>query len=423
MTAIIRTITLIFAGAALFLGGAARANPWEGLGFTARATALAGACSAADEPLAAVHCNDALLTRTRSMQLALGVSTWYEALKQQGRDGGPFVGYVLALASPLPFRGVLERRLFLGLGATLPQGGVYEVAGYDRRAIDYPLDGARNRRLTAGGALAVRILDNLSLGAGIIFLPNVEGDIAVDLGSEKGTDSTSIKVTYGFAPTVGLLYAPSDRLRLGASLRGGQHMSVTLPVAVDVGGGLAPVKSRIDLPAYFTPLTVSVGLAALLIFEVELTLDAQWVKYSDFEQGSPTVVVYDTAGGTAMRSGAVDPGFHDIAVVRAGLRVPFAEVWEARLGYAFVPSPASAQVGETNLLDADRHVLAVGGGLRFPDARWWAGSFRADLAFQVHLLAGGWTEKGIFIPGNPGFPSVEASGAVYNLALDVGFEL
>ncbi|MCA9540442.1 MAG: hypothetical protein KC620_16195 [Myxococcales bacterium] len=79
-----------------------------------------------------------------------------------------------------------------------------------------------------------------------------------------------------------------------------------------------------------------------------------------------------------------DPDFHDIFVPRVGGELTLLDGptlgLVARAGYFYEPSPAPDQPGDTNYVDADKHAVAAGLGLRFTDP---SGTFPQPLHLDV----------------------------------------
>jgi long-subunit fatty acid transport protein len=60
---------------------------------------------------------------------------------------------------------------------------------------------------------------------------------------------------------------------------------------------------------------------------------------------------------------------HDIIVPRLGVEwrgAPGRRTWAARGGYAYEPTVAPEQTGESNFVDNDKHTLSLGGGVEWP---------------------------------------------------------
>jgi hypothetical protein len=116
------------------------------------------------------------------------------------------------------------------------------------------------------------------------------------------------------------------------------------------------------------------------------------------------------------------PRFDDVLDVRVGAEWTPLPALDLRGGYAYEPTPVPPQSRETNLFDADRHVIAIGAGLRL-------GSMRIDAQLRTHVLG---THEAVketptlpdddpTIPGrqikNFGYPSISASGSFWQMGL------
>ena len=397
------------------------AHPFDTYGFTSRAIALGGAATAAATDVDAAYYNPAAAVRARSFTLATGLLVADEFLKHSSGQAriAPIVHYQMGLATPLPLGRTLRDRLFVTIAASLPHHGFYDVRQPDDEALVFPFWDARNRRVVLTGGLAGRVTDWLAVGVGFSLLPNVLGEVQVDLMGNRGDNSTRVQVRYDFAPTAGLLVTPWHWLSVALTYRGGHATNLDLPVDVNVIDDLPPIFARLTGPAYFVPHEVALGVALSWREILTLALDVTWHGYRRFRYSSPNVTLYDTSGAVIQESPAATSRFYDTFVPRAGVEWRALSFLLVRGGYAFVPSPVGYQSGVTNLLDSHRSVVSAGVGFDVPGEYLWEGVSRlaVDLHAQMSFLWQRGFEKHSVMVGNPGYPTVSFSGGTYSLGL------
>ncbi len=417
-----KTLTFLALGIALLAPLQLEADPLDTYGLTSRVRSMGGAAAATSSALAAVLYNPAAMTAGDGPALGLGLLTAVNRLTPTGSNGtrAPTVAYELSLASPIPLGpGSWRRRLHLGLALLLPHDHIYDI---DMPSVDAPAwvgVGSSSRRLVLGASLAVRILDSLSLGAGITLLPIVTGRVDLDLTDSEGHDDVRVDVDPRFRPTVGILYEPRPGWRVGLAFRMGNHANIDLPVDVQASG--IDLAARVYGPADWTPSVLSLG-AELPVWQdrLTLTLQADWRRTSAYRHLSADVALYDGDGKDGLGAHVPGAGFRDSAAGRLGMEWHLGPV-DLRAGYAFVSRAATAQTGRTNLLDAHRHHATLGaGGGAAPPPRGGAPHSGAQGA-PVHAHHGAVTQKAILDPQNPGYPTLEHGGQVW--VIGAGIEL
>ena len=410
-----RTGTVLLITAFLASGpGTAAADPLDSYGLTSRVRSMGGAAAATSSPLAAVLYNPAAMESRAGPELGFGLIAAINRLDPVGANGArtPTFAYELTLASPLPLGpGAWTRRVALGLALLLPNTHLYD---FDMPSVDSPAWvglGSSSRRLSVGGSVSVRILDCLSVGAGISLLPIVTGSVDLDLKDPEGRDTVRVDVDPRYRPVAGLLYEPAPGWRAGLSFRMGNHADIDLPVDVKANG--IDLAARVSGPADWTPSVLSLGVE-LPVLRDRLTLAAQadWRMTSGYRHLSSDVALYDAEGDDGLAAKVPDPGFSDSAAARLGLE------WHAgpvvlRGGYAFVGRAAPAQTGRSNLLDAHRHHVSMGAGVEVAEGNDGGPRLSLSMDAQVLALHPVLIEKEDLLPDNPGFPTLEGGGQVW----------
>ena len=408
----------LIASAVVVASAQVRANPDETFAASARAGGMAGAMAAAAASYDACHHNPAALSRLQGPEAGLGVLVYRPFLRINGADAAANRTRALesvGFATPVPLGRGLGDILFLGIEAKVPGLSLYSIRSVPVTEPHFPFLQDRNRRLVLNVALAVRLHRILAIGAGFSLLPDVAGDVRVDFAGGGDRSYTFVDVTAHLSPNVGILVQPHRSWSFALVWRGANRTRLSIPTSVDVSK-IPPIRLDVRSPEYWTPHQITLGVA-WQVAPVLLDLDVTYAFYRDFEQASPTVVLYDSQGSVSKTNAVADPGFHDTIAVRAGVEWRIAEgPFLLRAGFAFQQSPVPAQHRESNLLDAHRFTGAIGAGLDV------AAAGGPPLMLDVHLawtgLAGNHDEKLVVAPSNPGYPSIRSGGGVFSAALD-----
>ena len=419
----------------------AHANPLDAFGFGARAMALGSAATAVSDDSAANYYNPAGLARSPDLRLDLGYTLVRPALSLndhdlQVDDSRGFQGGVV-----LPGR-AWDRRLALSIGLHLPDERVSRIRALPERQPRWVLYDNRPQRIVISSSGAFEVLDGLLIGAGMTYLANTGGTLAIDgqvsltdaertrLLSAVDVDLSSVRYL-----TVGALFERGD-WRVGLTWR--EDFSLKLDLDVDVRGRIVAgpgdatlveegrffFKSTSD--TLYSPEQIFLGVAwtrgPWLV-----TADLGWVRWSQFPTPTAAVALELDLGNlpfdVPLPGEPADPDFEDLFVPRVGAE------WAAydgplvgialRLGYFYEPSPAPDQPGRTNYVDSDKHALSAGLGLRL--AQWTAvfpKPLHLDLAMQtVRLVSRTYLKDDAADPVG----DYEASGHTWGGAMNLGF--
>jgi len=443
---VFRHSPLLIGLSALFMGGQALASPVDLFGFGARGQGLAGAIGASAEGFESVYYNPAGLAFARRPSFAIGYQTGTFDLRYGVGDATPTKSEALdapalsiGFGVPIPFGGLLEDRLAIGLGFCIPQTSIL-IADIERPG-DPTFILVENRAQTVSiqAALSFRISDALAVGIGTIALAELDGEIQV-APNAAGRIGSRVKdelvADYALVTGVMLRLLPRDiglsedgetsaepsfkrvyGLALALTYRGESRAEFNLPINADLGEsfGIPIPQILVHGIASFDPAEVSLEATVRPLDVLSVSLGATWEAWST----SPVPIAY-----AAVPEGTPPqplPNFEDVFSFKLGLEGDFALSSDfslrPRLGFSYAPSPVPDQVGFHNHLDSDRMIFALGLG-----ARW--GRVRIDIAGQVHDLAERTSTKGADTPDpNPGFPSITGTGHILFGSIELGVEL
>lgn len=405
----VAAIAVILLEACLFCPAPAEASIADILGVGSRGTAMGMAYTAVAEDYSAVYFNPAGLTQVKRANLTFQVTfakarftlanrdqllNFYQNSPSYKASADPAATMVATMVTKsistgdmpdangamIGFSGDLgyltgAKNLFFGLAMYIPFGKLVETPVVFRTD-DLPyfvryVDNLQGMDMHVG--LGYRLLDKLSIGAGLHVFLNLEGETFIDttlLNLKNIQDVKNISVLPGvnrqaimaYAPLGSILLRPIDRLRIGVTYRGenkakikyNQYITIGLrepnpeEPAVENSLILLAASLPFDYVFYFTPQSVTTGVAYQLTDRVLVSCDLAWYQYSHFIDG---------------KGNDPKPSFNDIWVPRVGVDYKLTELLHLYCGYFYEPSPVPDQTTLNDYLDANRHVLSVGFGL------------------------------------------------------------
>lgn len=373
-------------------GPAVRANPLDAYGFGARAMGLSGAYTALADDFSANYYNPAGLAVSGKLRIELGYAFHQPALTINGVDsevdesrgfqGGVVLGGEIG-----------GHRIAASVGLFLPDALVSRIRSLPQQQPRWALVDNRPQRIVVTTSLAVEVVDNLFIGAGITFLANttgtvnMTGDVALtDPNNTKLLSAVDVDLTSIRYPTFGIQYHHDD-WSFGLTWREEFNLRLDIDVLVsgrilnDLGnfdpenptilieeGTLQLVSGNNNL---FSPRQLAMGVA-YRGSRWTLALDLSWVQWSRFPPPTASVQIDLDLGELPFKIPPIDAPletkFHDIWVPRVGVEyTPLDEPdvgVTLRGGYFYEPSPAPEQTGATNYIDTDKHGFSLGMSLR-----------------------------------------------------------
>lgn len=396
----------------------ALANPLDEFGFGARSISLGGAATAAADDFSANYYNPAAVAEGDWLRLEFGYTSQRPSLAINGEDQevDASEGFQGGLVVP---GDVLNRRVGASVGIHLPDARVTRLRALPERQPRWVVYDNRPQRLVITASLAMEVVEDLYVGAGLTFLANTQGtvDIRGDVGV-LGVDQTvllsSVDVDLPAIryPSAGVLWTPGN-WRFGFTFRDEFNLAIDLGLKVTADIAETPqeeeatfaIRSRsVNL---FSPRQYALGTAydgpGWLV-----SFDLQYLEWSRFPSPTARVDIELDVPGLNLTVPPVavpqKPGFEDIVVVRFGAEY---RVWDGRYtafdvrgGYFFEPSPAPEQPGATNFVDSDKHGVAGGIGFEIRDAtEVLPGPLIFDLAVQGIVL-----QDRVYLKSDPADP-------------------
>ncbi|MCA9598343.1 MAG: outer membrane protein transport protein [Myxococcales bacterium] len=411
----------------LLIAPAAQASPAEQFGFGPRSQAMSGAGPAVARGFSATYENPALLARMHHRELTLGFQAVRFSLRAQGPNApgrlseegvsGSFIGAVL----PLPFGGILEDRLTLGLGTFTPNDLIARARLLYPERLQFPLLTDRAQTLNFNMGLGVDLGHGIQIGGGALALAELVGTVVVRTDS-SGRVGTTVddQLIATYAPIVGVA-VDLGTTDLGLTWRGALEGDFDVVVQVYDLGSLTVPDLNISGVAQYDPMQLQAEVAQE-VGDFTVVGGATWSHWSAFEGWRKATVECPPTQPDCAALKAQPVSFHDIVVPRIGgmygWSLSDSAHAELRAGYAFAKSPLGPQTGPSNYFDNDRHVLSVGYGVELAEP---LPPITVDAFYQLHLLAPRTHEKRADVPAdNLGAPQVKSSGTVQNAGVFLG---
>lgn len=390
-----------FAGALLFLTvllahGRAHAWPPDTLGLGARSTGLGGAVVADVGDTTSNYYNPAGLAQADGIRISAGYLSLWNGLEIGGQDAG--VGRIgamqIGLAAPVRLGSV---NVALGLSFHLDDKLISRVRSPERDRPRWDLFDDRAHKIYLGINLAIEPVSWLRIGVGMALQSpsDLQLGLSGDLGLFLPEETARLNHTAGGSLIstrsllAGVQVSPTDALAFGVSYRGELSLYSRIYAVVDTAivgvGDPIPLDIVIDTRSttMFIPQQLVMATAVRPIPALRLSFDLTWADWSrhpgagaretiTVQVEPPPNLPIDVPDEIPMRN-LIDMNLRDTWSPRFGVegRVLSSTALDlyVRGGYAFVPTGYPTQTGETNLVDADRHIITLGFGAALRDLR------------------------------------------------------
>jgi long-chain fatty acid transport protein len=215
---------------------AARANDLDAFGFGARQQAMGSAFTGLASDFTAAYYNPAGLIQARHYTIGLGYQYVDYHFNFDSQSPGsisnfsgrqveriePLRGITLGLSgsAPRPENDDDEPRLGFGIGLFMPSDKILTAFSTRETEVpDYFLYGKRRDKLGIYPAVALRLVDGLSVGAGVAVLADLTGETTIDVASVQGNSEVDFDqdLKVDVAPNFGILWRPFERFSIGAT--------------------------------------------------------------------------------------------------------------------------------------------------------------------------------------------------------------
>ena len=369
----------LIATAVVLSARSAEASPQEVVGFGFRSMGMGNTGAAIGRGVDAVYANPALLSLSRDLELQLGLMGASFQLSAEGPgvqaplpSYSPMKGNTIGGILPLPFGGALEDRVAIGLGFYTP----FDVVVRGR--ILFPerpqfLLADRTQSVAVQAAMGIDIGYGFRIGGGLAALAALTGSVTVQT-DDTGRIGTIVEDTLvaSYAPLAGASYDIDDDHRVGVSFRGVLEGRFNVVIRAENLGQINIPPLNISGVAQYDPWQIAAEFARVRgawRFAVGATYK-HWPAYPGPVEA--TVRCGDAVPGTECDAPSpADPMFNPVVAPRVGgeraIDVGEGATLLLRGGYAFEPTPAPEQTGDTNYFDNHRSVFSIGYGVEMAD--------------------------------------------------------
>lgn len=401
---------------------------------------MGGASAAlADEPAAAYDNPAGIVAPTLpSVTLGFDYLGYDFSIDDDSASPDDLASVVFGTTFPIPLERVIGIRAAFGLALQMSADILLEQSVPFPTVPQFVLHQNTARMLHLLPSLAFEPWPGIELGGGVLLFDNTIGSLELGLGARgDATFDIDQELKTILSPLVGVrvdggsLGAALEGWRVGVVFRDAFEVPYRIPVNAFLGG--LPLVVDFSATALYTPQQLEVGLAFSPTADWTLAAEVLWNRWSAFPDPALRIDLDLTIPVLPIEftdSLVRDPGFQDTVSARFGgeLRVASGPVadWILRAGYAFEPSPAPQQTGDTNLLDNDRHVASIGVGLALHEVfgQSLPHPLRVDTYGQAQILPSRTHVKGDGVSAdNAGFPSIRSDGVLYHLGLTLSAEL
>lgn len=271
---------------------------------------------------------------------------------------------------------VMENRVVIGLGLTTPYGLANEWkqtgAFADPLGLKYQAPYfSELMTINANPTVAVRLLDNLTLGAGLdvtwsqLTFKQLYPWLAFP-GSAITAPDGEIKTQgdgFGFGGNAGLTWQIAEKHRIAVTYRspisvnydGDFQINNVTPTAAAFG---ATPQSRFETKIKF-PTIVALGYGIQITDNLRLEMDGEWLQFSNFKSLDLNV------GNNALLfpSGtSIAENWKNTYTLGFGGDWRFSPDWIVRFGYQHYETPVPDSTISTTIPDANQNVFTIGLG-------------------------------------------------------------
>ncbi len=393
----------------LLLAHQAHANPLDAYGFGSRAQGLAGAFTARADDASANYYNPAGLVRGNDLQIEIGYTHTDPMLHIDGRDVGQRGTHGFAVAIDAPGH-LGPLRFAFGVLLWLPDSQLTEVSSAPFNQPRFVYYGSRLQRLVLSSNIAVQIIPGLYIGGGLTFMSrtsgtvNLQGAIAAagDPNASILTTDINVDLVAIRYPQVGISWDVTRWLTIGVTYR--DQFALKLDQQFQINGNIGLGNTPVVANGFFYVRTTSedlfqpwqlTGAAAMHVRkDLWVSFDLTYAAWSDFPiPASQLTFNLDIGKYNSLvhlpPSRSYPPSqFHDIAIPRIGVEYRPLDgehaALDLRFGYSYEPSPVPDQIGESTLVDNDKHTFSLGAGIELKKI---SRAFKKPLALDAHFAA------------------------------------
>lgn len=358
------------------------------IGTGAVSQGFAGSGSADSGEPSIIFLNPSRIAYGDRVRLSLGIALGHKDLRMNSNSFEKGEFSIVEGGFIIPFSNRLKG-LYLGLSATFPQPSIMYLYSQDPT---YPqfINYRNLLRYSIKPALAYRIMDRLALGVALDVFGNSYGSakVTIDLANQKTTQSDFIMdQRFTYTPILGASCDISKAFSMALSYRFANRLDLKIDTNFDMQ--LLNMTVVEDGKGFFIPAEVTMGIKYLALKNLRLLLDLGYVFFSDMPEQYVRIEIEPSVLFPSVKNTERDRiQARDVIRLKigAGYSLLSGRI-EIRGGYQYFPTPIPDQIYETNILDSDRHIFAIGSGFHINDPTGLLiNGLDLNIYFQYHYL-------------------------------------
>lgn len=313
----------------------------------------------------------------------------------------------------------------LGLAVAIRDNGlVAAVSDTSVESYNFLRLGREAQRLVLISGIGVQVWkDRLSIGLGSSMFAGGQGkfkmtDVDIDPTANEQIPEQEVllDLTPSIAPVVGIQYRQPlnigqflqrKELMVGIAYRGEQYMELS-PLSAEATTSLLAINLplKLSILEFYTPHTLTFGLSYFHNVDLRFNLDFEMQFWNNFRLSDAKTYYYKNKKQYNIQR------FHNIyfypkfgSEIRLGSFIPNLRkepLW-LRTGFAYQPAFTPDQIEETNFLDNDKFIIALGAGYLLKPNKFVKVATELNFGVQWQIWTTRQSNKVIQDPLNPSY--------------------
>jgi len=244
--------------------------------------------------------------------------------------------------------GLMDGKLALGLGATIPHG--LGIEWDDTSLLRSIGTDASLMHLVISPTVAYKVTDKLSIGASIQYAYD---DLSLTQGLLVPGDSFKFEGDGdGWGGSIGLMYRPNDQWSFGATYRSSINTSISGSATTTTIVPMAGTLTENGSTGFDYPQQLVVGAAYKPDDKWTVEMNVQWTDWSSYGDINVDLAISPDISSPS--------SYKDTVLVGIGASYKYSETVDFNFGYLFSTAAVQDSTYNTLVPDAELHVFSVG---------------------------------------------------------------
>ncbi|MFQ5442893.1 MAG: OmpP1/FadL family transporter [Thermodesulfobacteriota bacterium] len=335
----------------------------------AKATAMGNAFTATADDLSAMAYNPAGLTESMGTNTYLGAtavipSYTYTSPSGTSEDGEDIVFFPFHFYISSDFD---AKNMVFGLGVFSPFG--LGTKWDEKGLVRFNATESTLETVVINPTVAWKLLPTLSIGAGVDYMYSKASlESMVDQSLFGAGDGHFIIEGDGdgWGYNIGVLFTPTDRLRLGLAYR--SRIKVDYSGSADLENIAPSLQPLFGGSSFSTgggtsiefPDVISAGIAYNPTERLKVELDLEWTLWSSYQ--SFVIDMQNEVPAAGFVDIIEDKNWRDVGAIKVGVEYRASERFSLRAGYVYDNSPVPESTLQPRLPDSDQQNISLGLG-------------------------------------------------------------